>query len=713
MRHFSPTDPNRNRLLLFLALFFLALAVPTGILIHQSYRQLKWETLHQHQVMAEELAARIDARLIGLFRGEEARAYTDYAFLMVAGDPAASFLQRSPLSGYPVASPIPGLIGYFQVDAQGRLSTPLLPPTGTEPAAYGIAAGELKLRLALAERIRQILSENRLVRYGTTGTAGGKTATAEIPERRDRQTEPVPAGTTTGRGAAGLMPRDEAGAAATAASGDHASGQAAFDRLNETPGRPEQESPPQAPGTLGRVEDLKLDARYQAELADAPPREQKKQKTTPSGTRAMRKEYSALPEPAAAPSLTSSEADAARTALQSPVRILTFESEIDPFEVSRLDSGQFVLFRKVWRDGQRYIQGALIEQLPFLQGVIQSSFNETALSGMSDLVVAYRGDVLSAFTGATAGGYLSSTGELSGALLYQTRLSAPLNDVELIFSVRHLPAGPGGELISWLAAILSVMLCGGFYLMYRLGVGQINLARQQQDFVSAVSHELKTPLTSIRMYGEILREGWTPEEKKRTYYDYIFDESERLSRLIGNVLQLSRMTRNDLQVDIKPVSVAELMDGIRSRVAAQIERAGFEYRQRCEDAAARSVIRVDADGFTQIIINLVDNALKFSARAARQAIDLTCRLEPGGHVLFTVRDYGPGVTGDQMKKIFRLFYRSENELTRKTVGTGIGLALVHQLATAMHGTVNVVDATPGAEFRVSFPVTETRYQSPV
>ena len=92
--------------------------------------------------------------------------------------------------------------------------------------------------------------------------------------------------------------------------------------------------------------------------------------------------------------------------------------------------------------------------------------------------------------------------------------------------------------------------------MYRLGVKQIRLTRQQQDFVSAVSHELKTPLTSIRMYGEILREGWADEEKKKTYYAYIHDESERLSRLISNVLQLARMTRNELRIDLKPVTVS-------------------------------------------------------------------------------------------------------------------------------------------------------------
>jgi signal transduction histidine kinase len=310
--------------------------------------------------------------------------------------------------------------------------------------------------------------------------------------------------------------------------------------------------------------------------------------------------------------------------------------------------------------------------------------------------------VFTAFSGGAAQAYRSSAAALRGALLYRSRLSAPLDELELLFSITRLPAGPGARVIGWSAGILLLVLCGGFYLMYRMGAGQIDLARQQQDFVSAVSHELKTPLTSIRMYGEMLREGWASDAQKKTYYDYIFAESERLSRLIGNVLQLARMTRNDLAADTRPIAVAELMDGIRSRIASQIERAGFELRVDCNGEAARAVIRVDADWFTQIVINLVDNGIKFSAAAERKVIDLHCRRLRDGRVQFGVRDYGPGVPRDQMKKIFRLFYRSENELTRETVGTGIGLALVQQLAAAMVARVDVVNLEPGAEFRVSF-----------
>jgi signal transduction histidine kinase len=113
---------------------------------------------------------------------------------------------------------------------------------------------------------------------------------------------------------------------------------------------------------------------------------------------------------------------------------------------------------------------------------------------------------------------------------------------------------------------------------------------------------------------------------------------------------------------------------------------------------------MDEDCFVQIVINLVDNAIKFSRTAGTRRIDIRATAERGGRVRFSVRDYGPGVPRDQMKKIFRLFYRTESELTRETVGTGIGLAIVHQLATAMSGKVDVLNRDPGAEFGVSFPL---------
>ena len=121
------TRTERNRLRLLLGVFFLALAVPAVVLVQQAFKQLELDAFRRHQVLAEEFSQRIDQSVAEAIRREDARRFTDYGFLVVAGDPEANFLQQSPLAAFPVESAVPGIIGYFQIDSSGSLSTPLLP----------------------------------------------------------------------------------------------------------------------------------------------------------------------------------------------------------------------------------------------------------------------------------------------------------------------------------------------------------------------------------------------------------------------------------------------------------------------------------------------------------------------------------------------------------------------------------------------------------
>jgi signal transduction histidine kinase len=692
---------DKGKLWRWLLLFFLSLALPTAVLIQQSYSRLKWETFHQHQLMADELSNRINNQLIRLINTEEQRPFTDYAFLNVAGVPAANFLQRSPLSQFPVQSEIPGIIGYFQVDAAGKLLTPFIPEEPEKAANYGIAEQELSARVDLQNRIQRILGENRLVGNQTAiARQMDKDVNGNLHDRSDRRL------VESENDAASLSESAVIGKLEKPAAAPANEGQAGFDELKKM--SPAKSTPE---NKLGRLEDLELKQSFQVEAAKpklAPP----KKNITDKFQKKARTEQNVLPEAIGRAKTSSNYAMEERRPPATstirpdvkPLRIRTFESAIDPFEFSQLDSGQFVLFRKVWLNGQRYIQGLLIEKDAFLQGNINSAFQATTLSQMSDLLVVFQGNVLSAFTGRSPRGYLSSTIELNGELLYQAQLADPLSELQLIFSITQLPVGAGGWIIIWLTIVLVIVFLAGFYLMYRLGVGQINLVNQQQDFVSAVSHELKTPLTSIRMYGEMLQAGWVDENKKKSYYDFILDESERLTRLINNVLQLARLTRNEKLPALKCLTVAKLMDGIRSKVSTQIERTGFELTLSCDQEAAQAKIKVNPDWLIQVMINLVDNAIKFSAKADKKVIELSCHLLSNDHIQFRVRDYGPGIAKDQMKKIFKLFYRSENELTRETVGTGIGLALAHQMTMNMKGKIDVVNINPGAEFGINFPV---------
>jgi len=753
-------DFNPRRLKALLVIFFLALAIPTGGLVWQAYDQLKWEAFYQYRNMAEELTNRIDLALNTGINVAEARNFTDYAFLIVSGDPAANFLQRSPLSNYPVTQDLPGVIGYFQVDVDGEFSTPLLPEPGTAREAVGISEDEYAQRAKLAQEIQQVLADNQLVRSRVqVGLRRSPNVVPKFPavtfeeetgnERPGRSLslarqpagEPETIAGTASSGAARGMPvgdspvgfmddissdKDTIESLATApakqlAASEEDYSQQIFDQLNQPQDSLQFDTAVGRAAEIGEslgelrvaqqrvdakrnVADLKLDATLEKKSEVLERKESLPQATDSDAdvlpARSKRIEQSALPEVL----LPRSPEEAGGKAALNDLRISTFESEVDPYEFSLLDSGHMVLFRKVWRNSERHIQGLLIDQQRFLNAVIADAFRGTALATMSTLTVAYQDDVIATFAGRINSGYPASAVELDGALLYRSHLVAPLSGLQLVFSLDRLPAGPGAGVLGWTTFVIAIVFLGGFYALYRTGLSQINLARQQQDFVAAVSHELKTPLTSIRMYGEMLKEGWADEEKRQLYYGYIHDESERLTRLISNVLQLAKITHNEPQFDMQPRTVGELMSQIESKIVTHVKNAGFELIFESNPDTDQATMAIDDDCFAQIVINLVDNAIKFSRDAATKRIEIRCTATHDRTVTFAVRDYGPGVAKDQMRKIFKLFYRPGSELTRETVGTGIGLAIVHQLATAMNGTIDVINKDPGAEFRLSFPL---------
>ncbi|TNF86275.1 MAG: HAMP domain-containing histidine kinase [Gammaproteobacteria bacterium] len=688
----------QRRLTLLLVLFFLALAIPTSILVYQAYGQLKWEAFYQHQRLARELALRIDSGFRDLIEREENRPISDYEFLNVTGSGENAFLQRSPLSEFPSQADMPGLLGYFQVDASGRLRTPLVP--GDNAAGYGISATELRQRESQEGLIRGILDQNRLV--GKSDAEVASSVVADLAEEEvileERSVAPSSAiASDTAELSIALesveMDRDDS------------QGQAAFDELalrksvSPTPGQTPVE----------QLEDLKLEDRYDVAAGAAPEAEPQEAKQQAPAKRS-RKEKVALPQSISEQSLMQVEGEALQLELpasepmlqQRAIRIQTFESEVEPMEFALLDSGHFVLFRRVWHQQERYIQGVLFDQSSFIDRLVAPAFRESSLSSMSRLIVAYQGAILRSFAADYGRQYRPSAEQEASELLYQSRLIAPFGDVELIFTLARLPVGAGGQVIIWSALILAIVLVGGCFMLLRLGQRQLALARQQQDFVSAVSHELKTPLTSIRMYGEMLREGWADESKRRSYYDFIFHEAERLTRLINNVLQLARMSRNEQEANLSSMAIEDVLAELKPRLESQLEPSAFELSISGDEQVGTARIHIDIDWFLQIFINLVDNAVKFSANAETRRVDIEYRRLRDGRIQFSVRDYGPGIAADQMKKIFRLFYRSENELTRETVGTGIGLALVQQLASAMQAEVDVVNAEPGAEFRIRF-----------
>jgi signal transduction histidine kinase len=258
----------------------------------------------------------------------------------------------------------------------------------------------------------------------------------------------------------------------------------------------------------------------------------------------------------------------------------------------------------------------------------------------------------------------------------------------------------------WYFATLGIVFAavtGGLASLWLNARAQVKLAEKKDDFISAVSHELRTPLTSIRMYSEMLDKGWVRDDSKRAeYYKGMQQETERLSRLVENVLDFSRIQKKRKKYSFK---LGDINDCIRSVVEMMRPFAaqnGFSIRTIFGKI---NEVKFDRDAVTQIVVNLLDNAIKYAREAEDKTIIVQTRIE-NNFIIIEVEDHGPGVPHIQRKKIFEEFYRIGSEATRETKGTGLGLALVKKFAEAHNGFVEISGAKPaGAIFRVALSTT--------
>jgi signal transduction histidine kinase len=253
----------------------------------------------------------------------------------------------------------------------------------------------------------------------------------------------------------------------------------------------------------------------------------------------------------------------------------------------------------------------------------------------------------------------------------------------------------------WYLSIVAVVVAaatGGLVSLWRNVREQVRLAQKKDDFISAVSHELRTPLTSIRMYSEMLDKDWVKSpEKQRQYYTNLRQESERLSRLIDNVLDFSRIQKGRKTYNFRVGRIDKCVDGVVEMMRPYAAQNGFKIILECNANAETSF---DSDTVTQIVVNLLDNAVKYARDAEDKSIYVRTQSRDG-FVLIEVEDRGPGIPHQQRKKVFEEFYRVEAENTRQTQGMGLGLALVKRFAEAHNGFVEILSAKPsGSLFRV-------------
>jgi len=247
---------------------------------------------------------------------------------------------------------------------------------------------------------------------------------------------------------------------------------------------------------------------------------------------------------------------------------------------------------------------------------------------------------------------------------------------------------------------LSFLLAGGIFLTYRNVSKEMALARLKSDFVSNVSHELRTPLALIRLYAETLELGrLTGPSKHQEYYSIIRKESERLTALINNILDFSRIEAGRKEYDFRETDMCELVRNTLESYRYQIEQNGFTFEEKIAEVPP---LNVDREAMARSLVNLVNNALKYSQDRKHIRVNL---YREDGTVKLEVVDQGIGIPANEQHRIFEKFYRVGDPLVHNTKGSGLGLSLVQHIARA-HGGDVVVESTPGAgsKFTITLPL---------
>ncbi len=260
-------------------------------------------------------------------------------------------------------------------------------------------------------------------------------------------------------------------------------------------------------------------------------------------------------------------------------------------------------------------------------------------------------------------------------------------------------------LYSFVFLLIAGILIFGLVLTIRSVSHELELARMKSDFVSTVSHEFKSPLTSIRQLAEMLQSGRVPsEERRQKYYDVLLEQSERLALLTDNILSLAKIEEGRAEFAFETTDISVLLTEVISSIRERVRHEGFDIGLDVEGALP--LLAVDRTALSQAMTNLIDNAIKYSGDSRK--ISVCARLEEQA-VVIAVQDFGIGIKKEDIPRLFERFYRGGDELTRTVKGSGLGLTLVKEIVAAHRGKVHV-ESEPGkgSLFSIRLPLPQRK-----
>lgn len=638
-----------KRLKLLILLFCIGVSVPLAYVIWHTYQGLAQEEHSQLRFFSEALFDEIEQEMADLIQREENRAVDEYHHTLAqdTGNPRNSPLSQPPEEKY--------ILGYMQNNPDGSFQTPLIPDPGQVPAALRPIISQLRSTNAIFNRKKLAIAQ------GTSADKAKADATLQALMEKKKK---------------------KATFAERFLSKDQRLPPKSY--LGQKTARREEITVGQALN-LSKEDQAVLKARapnpHPAETGDMPTEERRrgrKIQATASSATANR----------------DLEAESAANA-PPPPGAYAFQAEVAPFQSLFISTGKFFIFRRIAINNQIYRQGFVLQVDPFLRHLAAAHFDNQPMAAFAGLrLEAPADDSRSEFV-------QSGLWNAAGEIITHRTFPAPFDFISATVQAAAMPPSPVRRSMNAALIVLGLFMLMGLAAIYQSVRTVVDLSERRSQFVSSVTHELKTPLTNIRMYIEMLEQGIaaTPE-REREYLQILGSESSRLSRLINNVLELAKLEKRQRRFDLRKGRLADVFSEAASIMGHKLRQEGFELRIGHVDVTD---FAFDREVLIQILINLMENSIKFGRTAPEKIIGISAEPEDRW-VRISVSDTGPGIPRSELKKIFDDFYRVDDDLIRSTGGTGIGLALVKKFLIALGGRVEAANNDgPGCTITLVLP----------
>ncbi len=626
-----------KRLGLLILIFTMALSIPLAYFVWRTYRSLEQEEISQLRFFAETLFNEMEQEMATLVRREEKRAVDEYNYRDSSGrsgqrnETATSLPQTaSPHESY--------ILGYLQNNPDGSYETPLAPrwesaPPGLQPLVKRLEAVNDIFNSKRTAVLAEPVTPAPVTVHGPremSQTAGFAEKYLDLGKSRRQKShlgaEKKRIEPITQDQAVNLVQKDES----------------RYSGKSDKRVLPSQARAPAREGLLEEAEEVSNKDKEGATGASRP----FDLKNTNGGQ---------------------------------------LEVEVDPMQSVFIDEQTIFVFRRIAVNNRIYRQGFVLKIHNFMNHLVNAYFIGQPMARFARLDLSaldQKRQVFSLQAGAAA---------RKAVFRLERRFPRPFSFLQASLTCETMPRSQGRKTLNIMVAGLGIIMLAGLFAIYQSARAVLELSERRSRFASSVTHELKTPLTNIRMYIEMLEQGIArSEEREQAYYKVLNSESGRLSRLINNVLEFSKLERKKLRLSWVTGTFEEVIDELKSVMQIKLRQEEFNLKVILEKVPP---FEYDRELMLQVLINLLENSVKFAKSASHK--DITLRVEPEGKwIRISVSDHGPGIPRHALKKVFDDFYRVDDSKGPTTRGTGIGLAFVKKAVTALNGKVRAEKNSP-------------------